>query len=217
MIRFGTVHGTLATAYGTDEWWPAEDAFEIMVGAVLVQRTTWQNAAQAVEQLKGRGLLKADVLDQAEPESIEACIRCAGFFRMKAGRLQSLAQAVVAAGGVSGLRTMSTLELRHWLLGLNGVGEETADVMLLYAFGRPAIVVDAYLRRLSGRLVASAEVPTDDQLRLWIGNELDDAGKLNELHALVIEHGKRTCRPVPRCGECVLAAMCRTRQEALDA
>lgn len=208
MIDFEALFDELMSAYGPQHWWPADDAFEIMVGSVLVQRTSWKNAALAVGRLRERDLLEPATLASAKPDILEDLVRCAGFFRTKASRLRGLGAFVAESGGVSALATWRTARLRDSLLELDGIGPETADTILLYAFNRPAVVIDEYLRRLVGRLDPSAD-GDDESLRHAIGKAIPDASDLNEFHALVIEHGKRHCSSRPRCAPCPLRQQCR--------
>jgi len=204
-FRFGLLYEQLAAAYGPQGWWPAEDAFEVMIGAILVQRTAWGNAARAIEELRKRALLEPTALAASNPEVLEQWIRSAGFFRAKARRLRELAAFTAGVGGTDALATWPTDRLRAALLELEGVGPETADSILLYAFDRPVVVVDEYLRRLVGRLGSTSPVLDDDDLRESIFAEIDEASRLNEFHALVVEHGKRHCGSRPRCSGCLLA------------
>jgi len=214
VIPVAEVYRALKAAHGPQEWWPAEGAFEIMVGALLVQRTTWRSAETAIAALKTRGLVDPGRLRGADLAVIEACIKSAGFYRTKAARLRNLASFVTGHGGVGALAARPTPELRALLLGLDGVGPETADAILLYAFERRAVVVDAYLRRLGQRLAGGASAPQDIRLRAWVGDGIAEAPDLNEFHALVVAHGKQACRPEPRCGECPIGSRCRTGRKA---
>lgn len=209
MIGFAALHDELSAAYGPQQgWWPAEDAFEIMLGSILVQRTAWRNAALAIAQLRSYALLEPAALAAADPSMLAALIRSAGFFRAKSRRLRGLAAFVLRSGGVARLAGWETSRLRACLLALDGVGPETADAMLLYAFGRPVVVVDEYLRRLLRRLGASFDGLDDDGLRRAVRADVDDAPRLKELHALVVEHGKGYCTTRPRCGACPLRQDC---------
>ena len=209
MKRFGDLLAALSERYGDQSnWWPAEDTFEIMVGAILVQRTSWQNAARAIEALRDRGLLDVSCLHAAEPDEIEGAVRGAGFYRMKSVRLRNLARLVIDHGGLEGLAAVSTTELRARLLRVRGIGAETADAMLLYAFQRPVVVVDEYLRRLEGRLHGRRVPLRDDILRQRVLAEVDSTAELSDLHALVVTHGQRSCRKTPACGSCCIARTC---------
>ena len=206
-----TVLDRLAVAYGAQKWWPAHDPFEIMAGALLTQRTTWRNAEQAIASLRRAGMLAPKALALFPVSELEALIRTAGTFRMKAVRLKALARWYVDAGGREALAVRSTAELRSDLLGLPGIGPETADDILVYVFKRPVFVVDAYARRILSRYGwATGDEPYDLLSRAVARAIGPDAALLGELHALLVEHGKRHCRSTPRCMECPLAAQCRT-------
>jgi len=199
--------------HGPQSWWPADDPFEVMVGAVLVQRTNWHNAALGIAALKDRNLLRTTGLIEVGETALQACIKAAGFYRTKAARLKTLAQFVEGAGGIEGLRQHSTPALRQQLLALNGIGPETADVILLYAFARPVVVIDDYLRRL-WRRVHGLDRTNDDELRAAVFAQLCKTDELNELHALVVANSKTVCRKVPVCGCCCLRETCQMAAQA---
>ena len=201
----------LAAAYGPQAWWPARDPFEMMTGALLTQRTTWRNAEQAIAALRHAGALEPEALARCPIPELEALIRTAGTFRAKAVRLKALARWYLDAGGFGPLAARSTPALRAELLGLAGVGPETADDILVYAFARPVFVVDAYARRILSRYGGVKENEPYERLSAEVACAMDrDAAALGELHALLVEHGKRHCRPTPRCGGCPLVTGCRT-------
>jgi endonuclease-3 related protein len=210
MIDVRRLYDSLLERYGRQFWWPAEDRFEIMAGALLVQRTNWRNVERALSQLKDADLLHPERLAGAECEAIERCVRCAGFYRSKASRLQSMARFVCDAGGLDALSARSTGALETDLLQLPGIGAETAAAIILYAFKRPVLVIDAYLRRLVQRTSGEEETPADCDIDMWFRAEFNDVPSLNELHALVVEHGKRVCLSAPRCAICCLRPHCRS-------
>ena len=206
-----TVLDRLAAAYGRQEWWPARSPFEMMAGALLTQRTTWRNAARALAALRRAGALAPEVLARLPTAELEALVRPAGTFRVKAARLRSMARWYIDSGGRGALAARSTPELRADLLGLSGIGPETADDILVYAFERPVFVVDAYARRILSRYGWAAGDEPYDRLSNTVAGAIGwDAGLLGEFHALLVEHGKRHCRATPRCIGCPLAAQCRT-------
>lgn len=184
-----------------------------MVGALLVQRTTWRNAAVAIERLKQGRYMTAERLARIETDELSALIKPAGFFRVKATRLQKLARFVVSAGGLDSLSGQPTVELRHRLLELEGVGPETADAMLGYAFDRPVLVVDAYTRRLFSRLRHPSPALSDTALKRGAEATLSTTQAFNEFHALVIAHGQRCCSPTPSCEPCTLKTICGFERE----
>lgn len=217
MIGVQTLYASLLDAHGPQHWWPAEDAFEIITGALLVQRTAWRNVESAVAELRRQSLLDPEALAVCELSRIEQCIRGAGFYRTKASRLRQLARFVIECGGIEELSRLATPGLRTALLERRGIGAETADTILVYAFDRPAVIVDEYLRRLVGRLSPSDTRWPDASLRDWIRSAIDDAPRLSELHALVVAHGKASCGPTPRCAQCEISSLCRTGRAASDA
>lgn len=196
--------------YGPQRWWPGESPFEVMVGAVLVQRTSWANAARAIAALQERRLLDSSRLLRLSLDELGEAIAPAGFFRVKAARLASLARFVEDEGGIGEIERLPTGTLRSKLLSIHGVGEETADAILLYAFDRPVVVIDAYLRRILERVRGSAGQVHDDAIRREVLSSIDDARGLNELHALAVIHGKTACRKKPMCEACCVRAHCST-------
>ncbi|TVP90280.1 MAG: endonuclease [Thioalkalivibrio sp.] len=190
-------------------WWPADSVFEVVVGAVLTQNTRWQNVERAIANLREAGRLDPDGILALPESELAALIRPSGYFNVKARRLASLVRFIRGSGGLETLAGWDTPRLRTALLEVHGIGPETADDILLYAFGRPVFVVDAYTRRLFARLGWFAERAPYEELRLHVEAELGaDAGALNELHALIVEHGKRHCRPRPSCNGCALREIC---------
>ncbi len=181
-------------------------------GALLVQNTRWANAALAIEALRRRGWLKPAALARIRVEDLAVVIRPCGFWRQKAPRLQAFARWLVGRGGFDGFARTGTGTLRRALLEQPGIGPETADCILVYAFGRPVFVADAYARRLLARLEGQdAPGRAYEPVRRRVEQALPaDAAMLGEFHALIVEHGKRHCGATPACEGCVLAAGCAT-------
>ena len=209
--RFRDLYHRLLDANGPQQWWPAESPLEVIVGAFLTQRTAWRNATLAIEALKRERLLSVEALARVPADHLRGVIRPAGFVRAKSRALQGFAGHVNERhGGV--LRrflALPTDALREELLSLFGVGEETADAILVYAAKRPGFVIDAYTRRLLSRLGWSGGDEPYGQLRDLFTESLPvDAALHGELHALIVEHGKRHCRARPRCEGCPLRSIC---------
>ncbi|MEO1750893.1 endonuclease III domain-containing protein [Thiofaba sp. EF100] len=199
----------LDDAWGPQHWWPGESRLEIMVGAVLTQNTAWSNVERAIANLKAAGALSIEALLALSLDELAALIRPAGYFNVKARRLRALLEWVSAAGGEEALAQWSDDALRAGLLGVRGVGPETADDILLYAFGRPVFVIDAYTRRILGRLGLVDPGTGYEHLRAVIEAELPpDVPLYNQFHALLVAHGKEICRSRPRCAACVLRDGC---------
>ncbi|RMD71623.1 MAG: endonuclease, partial [Gammaproteobacteria bacterium] len=151
-LGIAAIYALLHHAYGPQRWWPGETPFEIMVGAVLTQNTAWHNVEKAIARLREAGWLEAGAIDALPQELLEERIRPAGCFRVKARRLKTLCAWYLQQGGFEALRRWPTGKLRHALLAIHGIGPETADDILLYAFSRPVFVIDAYTRRIFSRL-----------------------------------------------------------------
>lgn len=195
---------------GPQDWWPGETPLEVMVGAVLVQNTAWPNVERAIANLRAADALDAQRLAHASLEELEQLIRPAGYFRVKARRLQNLMRWLVqrTGGDVDVLRGGSAETLRGELLSINGVGPETADAILLYALDMPVLVVDGYTLRIWARHGWIEYGADYHRLQGHLTGELPrDAMIFNELHALVVEVGKRWCKPKPKCDGCPLQGL----------
>jgi len=203
------VFQTMLETYGPQGWWPGETAFEVMVGAILTQNTAWPNVEKAISNLKRAGVFSVVALLDVPHEALAQLIRPSGYFNIKADRLQQFCRFLQEQGGEEALRKMETARLRQLLLGVKGVGPETADDMLLYAFQRPVFVIDAYTRRIFSRLgMVSGDEPYE-VLRMGFESVLAaDAVLFNEYHALIVRHAKEFCNKKPRCAGCPLAMRC---------
>ncbi|MEJ2059554.1 MAG: endonuclease III domain-containing protein [Gammaproteobacteria bacterium] len=212
-----SVYRRLLKAYGPQHWWPASDAFEIMVGAVLTQNTSWRNVERAIANLKRAELCTPAGIATAGPDELARHLRPSGYFNIKARRLQVFTRWYLGQGGYERLARYPTLELRRALLSVHGIGPETADDMMLYAFERPVFVVDAYTRRIFSRLGYVEEHIGYEPLRHRFEAELKpEVSVWNEYHALIVRHGKDICRPRPRCEACTLRRGCRYPDAILE-
>lgn len=198
----------LLRAFGPQGWWPARTRLEVILGAILTQNTTWNNAARAVAQLRERGLLSLKRLRSLAEADLQSLIRPAGFFVQKSRAIRGFVAWLDAAhgGSLDRMFAMPTERLRAALLELGGIGPETADAILLYAGGKPVFVSDAYTRRILARHGLLRESSTYGQAQTFIHTNLErDAAVYNEFHALLVEVGKRYCRRTrTECGACPL-------------
>jgi endonuclease-3 related protein len=202
------IHDRLFAAYGPQNWWPGESAFEILVGAILAQNTSWKNVEKAIRNLKEADLLDPVRLDQAPLEELEELVRPAGYFRLKARRLRSMLKLVVGryGGSLDALFARDGSELRGELLSVQGIGPETADSILLYAAGVPSFVVDAYTHRVLARHGWIGSDADYYQIKDYVESGLpQDAALYNEYHALIVRVGRLHCRKRARCDGCPLA------------
>lgn len=211
------LHEALFAAYGPQAaWWPAESPFEVCIGAILVQNTTWQQVVRAITNLKAAGALDPAALLALPPETVENLIRPSGTFRQKTRRLMTFCREIFTrwGGDLDAMLAQDGPSLRAELLGIWGIGEETADAILLFAARRPAFIVDAYTTRIVRRLGLVSEAGTrHDVRRLFTAALPHDATFLRETHALLVMHAKTHCRAVPRCAGCPLAHHCAYRKE----
>lgn len=217
-ILVATVYDRLLAAYGPQGWWPnGHDPFEVIVGAILAQNTAWSNVERALAALRTAGTLSLEGMRALDESSLAELLRPSGTFRVKARRLRAFAAALDAdfAGDLDAVLALPVGDLRRWLLAVHGVGPETADAIALYAAGKPAFVIDAYTRRIADRLGLRPPAPSYEGYRaLFMAETPPDTAVYNEYHALLVEHGKRRCRPrQPRCDGCPLRDLCRYAAE----
>lgn len=201
------VFDALLAHFGPQHWWPARTRFEMMVGAILTQNTAWSNVEKAIARLRAAGALHPRRLHEAPLEQVAEWIRPAGYFNVKARRLRAFTSWLMERYGGSVRRMLATPpdRLREDLLGVSGIGPETADSILLYAGGHPVFVVDAYTRRFLVRHGWLKEGATYDETAEVFTRELPrDTALFNEYHALIVALGKTYCRATPRCEACPL-------------
>ena len=204
------IYDLLFKRYGSQHWWPGEDRFEIIVGAILTQNTNWQNVEKAINNLKSAGCLNPQSLYEIPVEKLAELVRPAGYFNIKASRLKSFLNWLFDnySGSLEAVENNSIDILRQELLGVKGIGPETADSMILYAFEKPVFVVDAYTCRVLGRHTLIEEGADYEQIRDFFESNLtSDVALFNEYHALLVRVGKEHCRPRARCKGCPLESL----------
>ena len=208
-VTLRQVYRRLLSAHGPQHWWPGGSRFEIMVGAVLTQNTAWTNVEKAIANLKNAKALTPEAIVKAPHRQLAGWLKPSGYFNIKAKRLKAMCRWLVERGGVRALARLDTHDLRHGLLNVNGIGPETADDIVLYAFERPVFVIDAYTRRIFRRLGHIRGDEGYETLRHRFENTLGpDVPAFNEYHALIVAHGKDICRVKPRCAQCTLTRVC---------
>ncbi len=222
MYRFTQAYHRLYESYGPQGWWPLiresrdglkcryepenstkelnrQERFEICAGAILTQNTNWNNAERALVNLAQSGILDPDALAVMEPELIAAHIRSSGYYNQKAKKLKAFAQ--FFQGNPPPDRK---LFLSQW-----GLGPETVDDMLLYAYNQPVFVIDAYTKRLFSRLGLCDAKVTYHELQNKIMSHLEeDILMYKEYHALIARNAKEHCRKKPECRGCPLENIC---------
>jgi endonuclease-3 related protein len=183
----------------------------VIVGAILVQQTAWPNAERALDNLRAAGALSTAGMRVLTEDDLAAIVRPSGFYRGKARKLRAFLDLLYDRfdGDLDRMLAAPGEILRPLLLATHGIGPETADSILLYAAGRPYFVIDAYARRVFTRIgVQPGHDTYDAWQRLFMEALPADAATFNEYHALLVEHGKQTCRPVPLCESCPVLALC---------
>jgi len=204
------IYQELYHAYGPRHWWPGETPFEVMVGAILTQNTSWRNVEKAIEGLKKRKVLYPVGIDRLEESSLASLIRSSGYFRIKARRLKAFVTFLLLEyqGDIERMRKEEIGALREKLLLVNGIGPETADSILLYALQKPIFVVDAYTKRILSRHHIVSEKASYDDIQTLFMNHLPRNEKLyNEYHALLVHLGKNVCKKKPACERCPLKSI----------
>ena len=204
-------YDTLLAHFGCQFWWPGETTMEIMVGAVLTQNTSWLNVEKAIANLQKAGVLDFQTLLHLPQAVLADYIRPAGYYNLKAARLQNLLRYVDSClDGEQDIEQFfagDLLALRAQLLSVKGIGPETADSILLYAAKQPVFVIDAYAYRLLSRHGFVGEESSYEEMQELMMDALPaDVYLFNEFHALIVAVGKEFCRKKnPNCGSCPLA------------
>jgi endonuclease-3 related protein len=208
------IYGALERHFGDLNWWPAEAPFEVIVGAILTQNTNWKNVEAAIQNLKKERCLVPEKLYRARVGRIAALIRPSGYYRVKARRLKKFLEFLFDeyGGYVESMFEEEWRTLRKKLLTIHGIGEETADSILLYAGNKPVFVVDQYTRRIFTRHGLIDGKENYDEIQRFIMDRLPvDVTLYNQYHALLVNTGKQFCKKEPRCTPCPLGRMRRTK------
>jgi endonuclease-3 related protein len=201
------IYHKLYQAYGPRHWWPGETSFEVMVGAILTQNTSWRNVEKAIQKLKAKRVLNPKGIHRLKRSQLASLIKSSGYYRMKADRLKSFIDFLFAeyGGDLKRMKKGALGEVREKLLGVKGIGPETADSIILYGLKKPIFVVDAYTRRvLSRHGVISEKASYEEIQKLFMDHLPLDEKLFNEYHALVVQVGKMVCKKTPRCDICPL-------------
>ena len=207
------VYELLLGRYGPQHWWPGDSRFEVMVGAVLTQAASWTNVEKAIGNLKASGALSPKALRNIGQDDLAQTIHPVGYHNSKARKLKALANYLGRRfdDDLDAMADEDTGTLRAELLGVHGIGEETADAILLYAAGGPVFVVDAYTRRLFFRLGLAPQAGRYSTYQdLFMETLSPEPGLFGEYHALIVRHGKEVCRKRPLCHDCCLLDSCPT-------
>jgi endonuclease-3 related protein len=216
------IYSKLLSAYGKQGWWPAtpegktspvyglkqhtkKQKLEIIFGAILTQNTSWKNAEKAITELNKKNLINTDKIIEITENELAQLIKSAGYYNQKAKRLKNVCTFLKQTPGIE-----KKENARELLLAVNGIGNETADSILLYAFSRPAFVIDAYTKRIFSRIgMIKKEADCEEAQKIFSGLE-KNTEMFSEYHALIVEHAKKHCRKNPKCEGCVIKEKCKT-------
>ena len=207
------IYKILFDTFGPQHWWPGETRFEIITGAILTQNTSWSNVEKAIANLISAGCLTGQKLNSMDTAQIAELIVPAGYYNIKAKRLKNFLNRLFEnhQGRLESLENLGTEQLRQWLLSIKGIGPETADSILLYAFDRPVFVIDTYTARITARHRLIEPGADYDQLQYLFESNLEqDIQLFNEYHALLVQIGKNYCKPKPKCDCCPLNKLAHT-------
>jgi endonuclease-3 related protein len=211
--KYPEIYRRLYACYGPQHWWPAEDPFEVIVGAILTQSAAWTNVEKGILNLKKAGALSPRALRKLPHAELAHLIRPTGYYNAKAVKLKAFSEwfGRQFEDSLENMCAVDMEELREQLLEVHGIGEETADSILLYACKKPIFVIDAYTRRVIDCLGLKPETNKYGSYQApFMDNLPHEAQIFNEYHALLVALGKSVCRKsVKSCSECCLKELCR--------
>ncbi len=216
------VYSRLFGRYGPQGWWPADSPFEVIVGAILTQSTAWVNVEKALASMRAASCWSFQAVAATPEADLAVIIRSSGYYNAKARKLQAFANHLLRQyeGHLDSLFDQEVPALRAELLSIHGIGEETADDIIVYAAGKPSFVMDSYTRRIVDRmeLAPRGRRPTYAAYQsLFQDNLPTDAALFNEYHALLDHHAKVTCtKRDPRCHGCCLIDLCPTGKSTTE-
>jgi endonuclease-3 related protein len=202
-----SIYEILNDYFGNCNWWPGDTPFEIAVGAILTQNTNWTNVEKAIRNLKSANIFSPGRLLKENDDTVSQLIRPSGYYNVKTKRLKAFLYFLQReyGGAMERMFEEELPTLREKLLSVKGVGEETADSILLYGGGKPIFVVDAYTRRILGRHgIIDDDYSYGDIQKLFMTHLAPDVSLYNQYHALLVNTGKEFCRQKPRCDTCPL-------------
>ncbi len=206
-----TIYARLLTEYGAQRWWPAKTPFEVIIGAILTQSAAWTNVEKAIARLQAANALSIEALRKMPESRLAELVRPSGYFNAKARKIKAFVNWLGENyyGDLDRLFANDVGSLRQQLLSIHGIGEETADSIILYAANKSIFVIDAYTRRIINRFGLRPKGKRyADYQSLFMDNLVQDTRLFNEYHALLVCLGKNVCRSHPLCDRCCLNDIC---------
>ena len=218
-VRLMDIYQRFYSAYGPQHWWPGDGPFEVIAGAILTQSAAWSNVEMALANMKSAGCWSLESVHRLPQEELAVLVRPSGYFNAKARKLKAFAAHVMInyQGNLDLFLAKPAVLLRKELLLIYGIGEETADDIMVYAAGQPSFVIDTYTRRIMDRMCITPDTPRpkySDYQILFHTNIPHEVQIYNEFHALWDRHAKEACTKVsPHCEDCCLLDICPTGQQ----
>lgn len=200
MDKINNIYNILFKEYSQRNWWPTKTSnkrFEISIGAILTQNTNWKNVEKAINNLIENKLLSKESISKIETKKLAKIIKSSGYHNQKAKKLKEFIKFLDSKKEIN----------RNNLLNVWGIGKETADSILLYAYNKKIFVIDAYTKRIFNR-IGFNEQDYDELQNLFMNNLKKDVDLYKEYHALLVEHGKNICKTKPLCNKCCLNKIC---------
>lgn len=200
--------------YNCKSWWPViseNPFFEIIVGCILTQNTNWRNVEKVILNLKNENLLSPEAIIKTDNSKLKELIRTAGYYNQKVERLKEISRFLIKK---KNLKNLTVEELRKELLSIKGIGPETADSIILYAFNKPSFIIDAYTKRIFSRLgIVSENISYDKLKELFERNLKKDVILYQRYHGCIVEHAKNICKKRPACQSCYIKNLCKTAKD----
>jgi endonuclease-3 related protein len=207
---FLNIYRILLDIYGYQKWWPAETPFEVVIGAILTQNTNWNNVEKSISNLKKAVELTPHNIIYLDNDVLKSLIKPSGFFNQKSERLKTISSFIIEhlKGDIKNLKIFTLETARKRLLDIKGIGNETADSILLYAADMPSFVVDKYTMRMFGRMGVDIPSKYEEYYNLFMNMLPKDVELFKEYHALIVEHSKNYCKKLPLCETCPIKNNC---------
>ncbi len=205
------IFNRLFNRYGSQQWWPAQGTFEIIIGAILTQSAAWVNVEKAITNLTAAGALSPDSIRRITQDKLARLIFSSGYYNAKAKKIKAFAGWLGKHydDDFSRLFAGDVNNIRQQLLMVYGIGEETADSIILYAANKPIFVIDTYTRRIINRIgLEQKNAGYAKYQKLFMTNLPNDSRLFNEYHALLVYLAKNICRSRPLCPQCCLNDLC---------
>ena len=210
------LYDKLFKMFGPQHWWPADTPFEVIIGAILTQNTSWKNVESAINKLKNCGLMTPERMYALPERELGLLIRSTGFYNQKSKQLKAFLE-FLKFNHNNKIESMAQVDyslLRRNLLSIYGIGDETADCILLYALNKPSFVVDAYTKRILNRIGFVDSDASYMSTKLLCESAFpNNIAVFNEFHALFVAFGKQYCKKLPLCTQCPFNSTCRYNNE----